>query len=293
MRIVRRLLLVLATLALASCAALRAAPEPPRQRPLAQQDPEYLVDKEKLDEYAVVKDPVEKKLLRNEIIDERLLEADTQFQKYEIALWQQGVGAGIGTDWVQLAIAGATATAGGASTKSVLGAVSAFITGSKASFDKNAFFEKTLAAVVAQMVGEREKMRAAIAFHKQLPISDYSLFEALSEIKKFIIAGTIPGAIQAIAVDAGEKTAKANADLESVLVVTAVPPALQARREKAAKIVKEDLSQSELDELAKSLGLAPGAKAKVDILTIIAGAQTSQAFDRFAQKLKIVSGKEV
>jgi hypothetical protein len=175
-----------------------------------------------LGKYDSVKDPEQKRLFRNEIIDERMLEADTQFQKYEIALWQQGVGAGIGTDWVQLAIAGATATAGGASTKSILGAVSAFITGSKASFDKNAFFEKTLAAVIAQMVGEREKTRAAIAVHKQLPVSDYSIFEGLADVKKFVIAGTIPGAIQGIATDAGEKAAKASEELKQLRVGTFV-----------------------------------------------------------------------
>jgi hypothetical protein len=222
MKIIRGLLLVVAPLVLASCAALRAAPEPPRQRPQAQKDPEYLVDKEKLDKYAAITDSVEKKLFRNEIIDERLLEVDNQFEKYEIALWQQGVGAGIGTDWVQLAVSGATATAGGATTKSVLGAVNAFITGAKASFDKNAFFEKTLAAVVAQMVGEREKMRTTIAVHKQLPVSDYTLFEALADVKKFMMAGTIPGAIQGIATDAGAKAAKATEELKQLRVGTFV-----------------------------------------------------------------------
>jgi hypothetical protein len=288
----RLLMLVAVPVALASCAALRAAPEPLRQPPEAQADPEYLVDKATRDKYDNANGPEEKKSVRNEIIDERLLEADTQFERYEIALWQQGVGAGIGTDWVQLAISGATATAGGATTKSVLGAVNAFITGAKASFDKNAFFEKTLPAVVAQMVAEQEKVRASIALKKQSPVSDYSLYAALADVKRFIGAGTIPGAIQAIAVDAGEKKAKATAELDSVLVVTAVPAALQARRENAANFVKT-LKQNQLDELAKSLGLAPGTKAQVEILRTIAGAQTTPAFDRFAQKLKILFGKEV
>jgi len=214
--IARHSLFIVALIALASCTALRGAPDMPRPRAQAQADAEYLVDPATLAKYSGENDLEKRRLLRNEIIDERMLEMDTQFEKFELTLWQQGVGAGIGTDWVQLAVSGATATAGGAATKSILGAVSAFITGAKASFDKNAFVEKTLAAVLAQMVGEREKIRAAIEQNKQLSVSDYTLFAALSDLRKFMRAGTIPGSLQSIAVDAGQKAAKADDDIKGI-----------------------------------------------------------------------------
>ena len=207
----RLLFCVLFPLGLASCVALTAMPDPPRQTAQAQQDPEYLFDKPTLDKYDAEKGNPENQLkVRNVIIDERMFEIDTQFAKFESILWQQGVGTGIGTDWVSLAISGATATAGGETTKSVLGAVQAFLTGAKASFDKNALFDRTLPALMAQMVAERAKVRVEIEQHKRLSVLDYSLFTAASNLQKYIRAGSIFGSIQTIAGDADQKAKKAN-----------------------------------------------------------------------------------
>jgi hypothetical protein len=174
------------------------------------------VEPANLTKYSNASDLESKKLIRNEIVDERILEADSQFNDFELALWQEGIGSGIGTDWVQLAISAATATAGGESLKSILGAVSTGLTGAKASFDKNAFFDKTLPAILAQIVAEREKIRASIERSKQLPVADYTLFAALSDIRNFIRAGTIPGGIQTTAEEAGAKAATADEEIKDI-----------------------------------------------------------------------------
>ena len=183
---------------------------------MALEDPAYLVEPATLKKYREENDPANKKIIRNEIIDERILEIDSQFGKYELALGQQGVGAGIGTDWVQLGLSAATATVGGEALKAALGAVSTGITGAKASFDKNAFFDKTLLAVLAQMAAEREKIRASIERSKQLSVADYTLFAALSDLRRFITAGTIPGGIQTVAADAGAKASTAEKDIKDI-----------------------------------------------------------------------------
>lgn len=212
----RHLLPLVGLAVLAGCTAIRGMPEPPRPTNVAQSDPTYLVDPAVLKAYQGETDQEKKKVLRNEITDERVLEIDHQFHEYEMELWRQGVGTGIGTDWVQLAVAGATATVGGESLKAALGAVSTGLVGAKASFDKNAFMERTLSAVMAQMVGERESVRANIERNKQLPVVEYTLFASLSDLKQLIRAGTIPGGIQTIAEDAGQKAAKADADIKDV-----------------------------------------------------------------------------
>jgi hypothetical protein len=208
--------LLLGAAALAGCTALRGAPEAPRPTSVAQADPAYLVESASLAKYNTEPNLETKKLIRNEIIDERVLEIDSQFGNFELALWQQGVGTGTGTDWVQLAVSGATATVGGESVKAALGAVSTGIIGAKASFDKNAFFDKTLPAILAQMVATRESIRANIERSKQLSVSEYTLFAALSDIRAFIRAGTIAGGIQSISEDAGEKTTKADKDIKDI-----------------------------------------------------------------------------
>jgi hypothetical protein len=216
MRMCARALTVLGVFSLSCCASLRGFPEPPRPASVAQQDPQYLIEPEALKRYTNETDQERNKLLRNEMIDERVLEIDSRFQEFEMELWRQGVGLGIGTDWVQLAIAGATATLGGEAVKAALGAASAGLVGAKSSFDKNAFMEKTLPLIMSGMVAEREPVRASIERNKQLPVADYTVFAALSELKKFIRAGTIPGTIQAIAIDAGNKATRADKDIKNI-----------------------------------------------------------------------------
>jgi hypothetical protein len=220
MWILNKIIVLFGFLILGGCAAaLKGYPEQPRRTTIAEQDPAYLVEPDTLKAYREEKDSLTKKLLRNEIIDERVLEIDQRFEEYERDLWKQGIGSGVGTDWVQLALAGATATVGGAGVKAALGAVSAGIIGAKASFDKHALMEKTIPIIMSSMVAERETIRAAIAKNKQLPVADYTLFTALSELRKFIQAGTIPGALQNIAIDTGQKATKASQDIKNVQTI--------------------------------------------------------------------------
>jgi hypothetical protein len=201
---------------LTGCYALRGAPDSPRPSNEALKDPAYLILPADMHKYNGASDPEKQKLIRNEIIDERILEIDYQFGEFEITLWKQGVGLGIGTDWVQLVLAGLTATVGSGSTKVVFGAAQAAVVGGKASFDKNAYMEKTLPVLMAQMVAERETIRAEIEEHKQHPVSEYNIYGAQCDLRRFIRSGSIPGVIKAIAQNAGEKTKKAEEDIKTI-----------------------------------------------------------------------------
>jgi hypothetical protein len=209
------LILILCVAFISGCASLKGAPEPPRPKSKAQADPKYLIEPNDFREYEKETDISKKKELRNKIIDERLLEVDHQFEVFETELWREGVGSGIGTDWAQLAIAGLTATLEGESTKTVLGAIQTGIIGAKASFDKNTYMNKTLPAIMAQMVAQRDTVRAEIEKNKKLSVIDYTIYAAISDIRRFIRAGTIFGAIQEISKDAGEKSKKAIVDITS------------------------------------------------------------------------------
>lgn len=138
----RFLAIGLIALSFSGCAAIKAMPDPPRTPKEVQADPAYLVAPESLKAYLAETDPNKKKIMRDEIIDERMLEIDQQFNNYEMELWRQGVGLGIGTDWAQLAISGLTATVGGVATKAALGAVQAGIVGAKASLDKQTLWKR-------------------------------------------------------------------------------------------------------------------------------------------------------
>lgn len=227
-KVLRYLILIAFVITTAGCVALRGAPDAPRTTSVAQSDPAYLVSPDDLKKYRDEADAEKKKNIRNEIVDERILEVDHQFGEFEIELWRQGIGSGIGTDWVQLVIAGLTATVGGGSTKAALGASQAAVVGAKASFDKNAYMEKTLPVLMAQMVAERETIRAEIEQNKQRSVIQYNLYGALSDLRRYIRAGTIPGVIQAIVQEAGAKAKKADEEIKNV---------------RTAKYVKDDAGE--------------------------------------------------
>jgi hypothetical protein len=194
---------------LSACeSVLEGGPRPPLSKSEAGTELSYLIDLHELKRYnSAIGES--KKTSRNEIIDERMMAIDAQFHEYEASLWKQRVSGNIAVDWTLLALAGATATIGGESAKAAMGAASAGIIGARESFDKQAFLELALPAIAAQMVAERARIRAVINESKKLPVADYTLYGAMSDLLAYMRAGTIRGSIQTITADAGSKEGEA------------------------------------------------------------------------------------
>lgn len=211
-----RIVVASTALFVSGCVGLKGTPDPPRSLQKAQADPAAIIDAARLKQYNATANPERKKQIRNEIVDERLLEIDHQFQLFSLELWKSETGTAVGVDWLQLALSGLTSTVGGVATKTALGVASTGLAGAKSSFDKNALFQKTLPAIMAQMVAEREKIRSQIIQRSQLSVTDYSLYAALSDLQRMINAGSIPGTIQVIAEDAGAKSALAASAIRNV-----------------------------------------------------------------------------
>jgi hypothetical protein len=240
-------------ISMAGCASIRGAPNAPRTTSVAQSDPAYLVSPDDLKKYRDETDPEKKRIIRNDILDERVLEVDHQFGEFEIELWRQGIGSGIATDWTQLAIAGLTATVGAGTTKVAFGASQAAVVGAKASFDKNAYMEKTLPVLMAQMVAERETIRAEIEQNKQKTVMQYSLYAALSDLRRYIRAGSIPGVIQAIAQEAGAKAKKADDEIKNIRMGKYVKDDAGERLLKFWKPDGKNINKSNQEKLVKWL----------------------------------------
>lgn len=236
------------------------------------------------------RDGLSKRSWRNEVVNARVRATDLHFNTFQQQLFQEGVGLGVATDWIVLALNVGGSVAGGAA--SALSAASAGVVGAKAAFDKNVFFDKTMPTLLANMVAKRKEVLVRIREGLSKDVDEYPLTLALNALDTYYNVGTVPGALIDIAESAGATAKKADAQLESLLIVTAVPQDLQVRREKAAAYVK-DLNQKQLDSLAKSVGLRTGPDALEDILTAISKAQSTKAFEIIAQKLKILFNKEL
>jgi hypothetical protein len=196
-------------LALAGCTSIRGFPEPPATSSASKPDPGYQLGPAGIAEYNKETDAQKKKLIRNELIDARMAELDRRFGEYERALYAEGIGVGVGTDWTILALTAAATLSTVETTKTAFSAVSTAVVGGTASFDKRALFDKALPALLAQMVAQRETIRTGIRRNEQLEVENYTWFAAESELQGFEFAGSIPGSIAGVAQDAGQKAAVA------------------------------------------------------------------------------------
>ena len=98
-----------------------------------------------------------------------------------------------------------------------MAAAYAVVTGTKTSFDKNAFFDSTVVALVSQMNASRKDVLARIYSGLELNHKQYSLMKALIDIEDYFQAGTIFGAVNAISELSGAQKVKADKKIEGIL----------------------------------------------------------------------------
>ena len=209
---------LVALVALSGCtAALRGFPERVAHPMVELESLRPYLSVAKVDEYLAATDPRTRLRLRNDIVEARIHATNLHFGLFEQELYRQGIGIGVGTDWVVLALGCVTATVGGEATKAALGAVSSGITGAKASFDRHAMFERSVPVIMAEMVASRKAALLALRTGLERGDSEYSLFQALGDLERYYRAGTVPGSLAEIAEDAGSKAASAEEGLREVL----------------------------------------------------------------------------
>lgn len=208
----RWLVPALASVLLAGCGSMRGFPEPPATSTVSFPNPGYQLADGAILKYNEETDLTKKKLLRNEIIDARMAEIDAKFADYERTLYREGIGVGVGTDWANLVLSAASTISRVESTKTIISAVGTATAGGAAAFDKRVLFDKTLPALLAQMVAQRETIRTVIRTNEMLSVEGFTLSAAESELQGFAFAGSVPGAIAGVAQDAGQKAANARQD---------------------------------------------------------------------------------
>ncbi|MBI3799356.1 MAG: hypothetical protein HY268_20620 [Deltaproteobacteria bacterium] len=294
MQVMRFPPLIIIMMVSTSCATLKAYPDRATDAGAEIQALDKYLQPDAITKYESANDSdrsgLSKQAWRNEVVNARVRADDLYFNQFQQRLFQEGIGFGLATDWIVLALnaAGTLATAG---TVNALSAASTGVVGGKAAFDRSVYLEKTMPALVATMAAKRKEVLVRIREGLTKNIDEYPLPLALSDLESYYDAGTIPGAIIEVANAAGATAKNADAQLESLLIVAPVPPDLQVRRENMADFVKI-LKPNELDVLAKSLRVRTGDAALEDVLSKISEAQTQRAFDLLAQKIKILYGKE-
>lgn len=162
---------------------------------------------------------------RNEFVAARLALYDLEYMRFVQGLRLGRAEADTLFDHSLLGLGLATTLAAGEHTKTVLGAVTTAITGSRASFDKNFFADKTTGALVSQMNAERKEALLPIAQGVSQSVQAYPMTRAIIDLNAYQMAGTIEGALQGVHKDAAAKDAAASAAIDRLRDGKFVPDA--------------------------------------------------------------------
>jgi hypothetical protein len=191
---------------------------------LEKEYPPSLVDKY----YAATNEP-DRRAIRDKIINGRLSLMNLHYNQFvsHFSVTKQTLDTT--ADITELGLNLATTAVGGATTKTVLGAVSAGVTGSKLAIDKNFFFEKTVPVLVSSMNAQRKQTLLPIMTGIGRSTDEYPLTQALSDLDAYYFAGTFVGALQAMQADAGVKENKAEISISQIRNAAFVTTNIQSR----------------------------------------------------------------
>lgn len=278
-----RLSAALAFLALGGCASIGGFPKPAfDQKNTAAELAPYL-SPTIVTEYSKCPDKVE---CRNNILDARMRAVDMTFANFERALYREGIGIGVGTDWVTLAL-----NAVGSVTKASkpLAAAAGAITGARSSYEKQALYNLTLPVMMAQMSAKRKDVLARVRQGETQSVAAYSLFQGLNDVDSYEAAGTIPGAVADMITNAGVQAKQADQKLDAIRMVAPVDVSIQTTREDLAKAIKA-ATPAQLGLLLRISNVEAGADPLVDSLELLDQVTTKADLDTFCTRFTVAVG---
>ena len=149
----------------------------------------------------------QQKQFRNKFIAFRLVTINLHYVEFvrEVAVNKAQLDTAL--DVLNLGLTLSSTVVGGPATAAILSAAAAGVAGARISYDKNFFFEKTVAVLVTAMNAQRKTALVPIMKGIGKSIDDYPFERAITDLHIYFESGTFNGALQAIQKDAGIKEA--------------------------------------------------------------------------------------
>jgi hypothetical protein len=154
---------------------------------------------------------------RNKFVSSRLVIINIEYLKYIKSLSAEESQIHAATDILILSLDIASTALTPVSTKTVLSALSAAIGGVRLSIDDNFYYQKTVPVLIAAMNAERKSIMLKVIQGMAKNLNGYPFEQALSDVNEYYLAGTIPGALNAIQKDSGAKENDADEKIQTFL----------------------------------------------------------------------------
>lgn len=124
-------------------------------------------------------------------------------------------------DFIELSLGVAGTGFTSASTKTMLAASAATVSGTKTTIDKNYFYQKTEAALISAMNAARKQALVPILTGMKQDLDQYGIGNAVTDLHQYYFAGTFLGALEGVQQTSAKAESDAKAEIRSVQAATA------------------------------------------------------------------------
>ena len=272
------LVLIPFTLVLTGCVSTSGFPERPetiKTELESLQATYFLPGKDVLAEYNR-REESEKQSYRDDVVHGRLLAIDMQYGLFKQAIYEEGVTTNLTIDTLGVVVGAAGAVVTGSDGSRILSALSGGISGTGTAINKNLYYERTLPALLALMDAKRDEIRAEILTGLVLDHGGYPLGRALTDLERYVQAGSIPGAISEVLATAGEAKTKAEAKISIIRDEAFVEAKAQERIDKLLDVA-DQLPENAALQILQNPPSEIDAETLVQVQAILGGVELSQA----------------
>jgi hypothetical protein len=144
---------------------------------------------------AFLSSPAQAKLIRNEIIAQRMYAIDVQYTLYENALTRETQEIGFGALTTAEGLSTAATLVTPAATKTILSAAATGVLAVKGHYDSEVLLAQSMRTIQKQMRSSRNMIAAGISAKLVQPVSEYPLTAALSDLEEYYAAGTVTSGV--------------------------------------------------------------------------------------------------
>jgi hypothetical protein len=155
---------------------------------------------------------------RNQIIFRVIAQIDNAYGGFELQMSTRRAGIQTAGDAANLGLTAAATVVGAAAVKDILTATSTALQGTRLSYDKNYFEQKTTESLISQMRASRKTLQAQMLLSLAgRDVASYPLEAAWIDVVNYYYAGTIPSALVDIASKTGSEAIAADNNLKAVV----------------------------------------------------------------------------
>src|SRR4051794_5030014 len=174
---------------------------------------------------ALLSSSAQAKLIRNEIIAQRMYAIDVQYTLYENSLTRETQEVGFGALTTAEGLSTAATLVAPAATKTILSAAATGVLAVKGHYDSEILLAQSMRTIQKQMRASRNLVAAHISAKLVQGVAEYPLAAALSDLEEYYSAGTVTSGVIDTSTTVGNKEDDSKLVKQ---VVTQAPPAERA-----------------------------------------------------------------